>query len=71
MSIFLSNKAKIKLLEEFLQTMAMYNALLAEECKSMQGIAWAHGWRSTEEKIKAGEDLRKKITLLTQKLGWK
>jgi methionine salvage enolase-phosphatase E1 len=71
MSIFISKKGKIKLLEQLCQAMGMYNALLAEELKSCQGIAWAHGWRSTEEKIKAGEDLRKQITLITQKLGWK
>ena len=71
MSLFLTDKQKIKFLEELCRTQAVYSALLAEELKSCQGIAWAHGWRSTEEKIKAGENLRKKINELTTKLGWK
>lgn len=69
MSLFLSKNQK--LYEELLQAMAMYNALLAEELDSAIKVAHPNGWRSTEEKIKAGIDLRKKITLLTQKLGWK
>jgi len=66
----MNKNQKLKLYEELLQTMAIYNLLLAKELESCQGIAWAHGWRSTEEKIKAGIDLRKKVIELTQKLCW-
>ena len=71
MSLFLTDKQKIKFLEELCRTQAVYSALLAEELKSCQGIAWAHGWRSTEEKIAEGERLRKLIIVITKKLGWK
>lgn len=69
--MFISKSQKLKLLEELCQTLAVYNALLADELKETQGIAWEHGWRSTEEKIKLGSDLRKKLVLQTKNLGWK
>ena len=71
MNPFISKDKKIKLYEELCRTLASYSALLAEELKETQGLAWSYGWRSTEEKIKAGIDLRKKISELTTKLGWK
>jgi hypothetical protein len=71
MNIFLSKSQKLKLLEELCQTMALYNALLREELDSAIKVAAPNGWLSTEEKIKAGSELRKKITTITNKLGWK
>jgi hypothetical protein len=68
---FKKSKSRELLLEELCQTLALYNALLAEELDSAVKTAYIHGWRSTEEKVKAGQDLRSKITTITNKLGWK
>jgi hypothetical protein len=41
-----------------------YIDLLGEEIHSMLGIAYAHGWSSSEERIKRGNELREKINSL-------
>ena len=41
-----------------------YVKLLGEEIDSFIGLAMAHGWKSTEERIKRGKELRTRIAAL-------
>jgi hypothetical protein len=65
-NLFKSRKEKD--LEELNSYLALYVQLLAEENRGLSSFAWTHGWRGTEETIKAGALYRKKITELTQKI---
>ena len=45
-----------------------YIKLLGEELDSLVGMAYVHGWQSTEEKINKGEELRAKIETLKKEV---
>ena len=69
--MIITKTQRIKIQEELLQIMAVYISLVVEENRELVSLAYTDGWRSTKEKIKLGQDCRKKITELTNKLGWK
>jgi hypothetical protein len=47
---------------------AEYVGQLEDECKSLGGLASAHGWRCPPERVKRGEELRAKIAELRDEL---
>ena len=42
-----------------------YIELLGEELHSVVGLAFVHGWRSTDAKVKRGKELREALAALT------
>lgn len=62
------NEQKVFDLLNLIETQKEYIKLLGEEINSMAGICFAHGMRSSDERIKRGEELRKKITKIEKEL---
>jgi hypothetical protein len=55
-------KAYIVVLKEYID-------LLHDEISGLVGIAHVHGWRSSQERIKLGAQIRDRIAALEKKLG--
>lgn len=53
---------------ELVASYAEYVQELENECNGLIGLASAHGWRGTDEKIKRGAELRERITRLRSEL---
>ena len=57
--------------KELIETYEEYIKLLGKENNSLISLAFVHGWRTSEEDIKKGEELRAKIKELKDSLSLK
>lgn len=56
-------------MRELIETYDEYVALLGSEMESLYGLAFVHGYRCEDERVKRGEELRAKIERLKAKLS--
>lgn len=56
----------IRAMDDLIAAYDEYLKLLAESEASMLALAYSHGWRCPEEKVKRGEELRARIEELKQ-----
>ncbi len=61
------NESELK--DQLIQALKDYINLLGQELNDLAGMAFVRGWRSSEDKIKQGEDLRTSIEQLEKQIS--